>query len=919
MERGKSVSDLALQQTIDVDSLPTLPAIAIEAMRLMEGENSNFESVAELLKNDQVLTSRVLHYANSAFIGSRNKITSIAHAISLLGFNMTRSIVLSVSIFDTLNKKLTDRTKLVDFWLHSIGVAAAAEFLAGRLGFANPEEAYVAGLLHDIGKLICYLQFPDKFAELCNELDSHGTYSTQGSLPLDLEKTVLGMTHLEAGKTVAKHWKFPEPLINAIWLHHQPVNETVLPEQRNLHQIVRFADVLCVSHNVGNSYFLTEGPYCHEHFHFALENLALQHHFSSQDLENIISRVHERLKDLGGILGFWNEDIYKKLISSANTSLGSMGINLDKNNRLLQQTNRVLHATCQMAQELHTGLSLSAAAKVICRYAEEAFGSSSSLCLLRDNEQQAFTGQINRAGDWQEIVVPTHLAGMQDYSGKEGIGELEREAVDRLQQTTLKLSKRRSLDDTFVAMLAGSRFLATFFLADKKSLWSSNPVLGELIVDFSDQVDIPEEDVDKLQKSFSAFSLTAGSIAERLLLETHLARQAEKLAEASRKMEENQRQLFHSHRLATVGQLAAGAAHEINNPLTIISLNIQIIQRQLENMANCEPIKERLNTISGQERRISKIIQDLMGFARPAQPQFSSSNVAEIVDKVLAVIKDRVSMTNIQIETSFASGLPMVMVDPLQIEQVFMNLLINASHAMPSGGTIAINATSRKKNMVEVSVSDTGTGIDPKNLSKIFDPFFTTKKEGEGTGLGLAICNSIVEHNGGVLRVQSKLEEGSTFTVSLPVDKGSRLRDLKASIEEQKQEKKAARPAKQRILVVDDEKLLNDMVQESLRAAGYEVDGAYDGVEGIGLLRYKKYDLLLLDIRMPRKDGLEVLQFVREEYPQVKIIIITGLASKKEIQDTVKMGAFACLKKPFLLEKVLETIKKALDQGETEE
>ncbi|MEJ2689992.1 MAG: HDOD domain-containing protein [Deltaproteobacteria bacterium] len=906
------MSDFILQQGIDVDNLPTLPAIAIEAIRLMEGEHSSFKSVAELLENDQVLTSKVLHYANSAYIGARSKVRSISKAVSLLGFNTIRGIILSASIFDSFSKEFPHHKKLVNFWLHSIGVAAAAEILAKRLGFAQPDEAYVAGLLHDIGKLVCYLQFPDKFAELCAELDNEGNYSSAGSLPLDLEKAILGVTHIDAGKTVATVWKFPEILAKSIWLHHQPLSETIYPDPANLHQVIRFADVICICNNVGSSYFLTEGPYCHENFHYALENLAMLHHFSANDLEEILSEVLEKIQNLGDILGFWDEEVYKRSVSSANLSLGSMGINLDKSNRQLQQANRVLDATCRMARELHTGLSVSAAAKVICKYVQKAFQSSSCLCLIQDGYQQAFTGQISRGEICQEFTVPSHLAGMKDYAGKTDAGSIEREAVARLQHTTMELSMGGALENFITGILANSRFLATFFLADKNSRWSMNPILGELVISFNEAESLQEESLEELQKNFSAFGLTAGNIVERLLLEKHLVRQAEKLTETSRKMEENQRQLFHSHRLATVGQLAAGAAHEINNPLTIISLNLQILMRLLEDTENSASIKERLQTIAGQERRISKIIQDLMGFARPAEPKFEPSRISDIINKVLAVLGDRVKMTKIKMETGLPPELPLVMVDPLQMEQVFMNLLINANHAMPDGGKISIGATDRK-NLLEISVSDTGTGIEPKDLTKIFDPFFTTKKEGEGTGLGLAICNSIVEHNGGSLRVRSKLGEGTTFILSLPVEKGSRLRALKASIDREKEDRKAAAlQTKQRILVIDDERLLNDTVRESLRAAGYEADGAYDGVEGISLLGSKKYDLVLLDIRMPRKDGLEVLDFIREEYPDIKVIIVTGLASKKEIQDTVKKGAFACLKKPFLLEKVMETIKKAL-------
>jgi two-component system, cell cycle sensor histidine kinase and response regulator CckA len=239
-----------------------------------------------------------------------------------------------------------------------------------------------------------------------------------------------------------------------------------------------------------------------------------------------------------------------------------------------------------------------------------------------------------------------------------------------------------------------------------------------------------------------------------------------------------------------------------------------------------------------------------------------------------------------------------------------MNLFINASHAMPHGGVLTV-AAAGQADFVEVTVSDTGEGIPAQNLTKIFDPFFTTKKEGEGIGLGLAICHSIVEHNGGVIRVRSRPGKGATFSVALPIDKGSRLRALKEQLAEG-QEETSAEQGKSRILIVDDERDINNTLQDTLRAAGYEVEGAYDGVEGIDLLRRGGFDLVLLDIRMPRKDGLDVLKFIKSEYPGVKVIMVTGLASKEEIRETVNHGAFACIVKPFRLEKIMETVRKAL-------
>ncbi len=888
---------------INVDLIPTLPAIAVEAIRLMEGENSSFESVADLLQNDQVLSGRILHYANAAYIGARSKITTISRAISLLGFTTVRSLILSVSVFDCFSQAPAGNHEgIVNFWLHSIGVAATAEILAKKLGFSCPEEVYLAGLVHDIGKLVCYVQRPEEFGRVCLELSKQGGYSTQAPLALSIEREIIGIDHSEVGKLVAAQWIFPEPLASAMWLHHQPVPGPIEPESENVYQLVHFADVICVTHNIGSSYFLGSTPYDHPHYHFALENLLL-HHDLGDEMEGIISQVMERVESIAQILGLQDKAAYHDMVASANVSLGSMSLNLERQNQELVMANQVLDATYKMTSRLKPGMAVVDALLEIIMGVREAFGASRCICMALDDEFKQFVGQIYDQGELTEFTAPVDGAFSPGTSEGLDIG-----AMRHLRRATLEFSQGGIMESGVAEIIAGSEFMASFFVGDQKSHGRSERIIGELLIDFKG-INMPFEQAIT-GRNFQVLAGAAANGIERILLEKDLCRHAMKMAADARKIDEHQRQLFNTHRLATVGRLAAGAAHEINNPLTIISLNLQIMERMLAPHQDDQDFKNRLGVIADQERRISKIIGDLMGFAQPTEPHLSSTSITDCMTSVLSVLGDRVSTAKIDIVNEISSDLPPVFVDAMQIEQVFMNLLINAIHAMPDGGRLILRAAADDER-VAVSVVDTGTGITKENLAKIFDPFFTTKREGEGTGLGLAVCHSIIEHNGGVLQVESCDGEGSTFIVRLPLDNGVQLRSLKKAVD-QKKKLTSEHQEVCRILIIDDERLLNEMLQECLNAAGYEAEGAYDGVEGIGMLRYKKYQLIMLDVRMPRKDGLEVLKFMNREYPDIPVIIITGLASLREIKDTVKMGAYACLKKPFVLEKVLSTVRKAL-------
>lgn len=902
-----------ITRILDADGLPTLPAVAIEAVRLMEGESSSFQSIAQLIKNDQVLAGRILHYANSAYAGMGRQVSSISQAISLLGFNTVRSIILSVSVFDCFTSQFAQqKLSLVNFWLHSIGVAVTAEKLAQRLAFPSPEEAYMAGLIHDLGKLVCYKQFPEKFQEVCRELEQRGAFSTRPTSHLDIEKAILDTDHTEVGRLIAERWNLPEVLGRTMWLHHQPVWEPISPNEGTLHQLIRFADLLCNCHNVGSSYFLVSDTYCPHHFHLALEHIVANHHLTQKEIETMMTEVVDRIKTVGNTLGFSDEQVYRKMVATANLSLGTMSMDLEKNNRQLSEANQVLGAVNEMIRSLHPGISLGEAAEIVLDAARKGFGVNRGLCMIRNNAAGIFVGRLFEHGSFHEFILPLSVNEIKKRIFSRNVSDLEVEAIQHLERNSIDCAQEgQTFESGAVNIVAGSQFLATFFVNDSLVQGEKTPVLGQLLLDFAGVSDLPQTGVKGMTKNFETLAMAAGSGINRILMNIDMRQMAQNMMETTRKMEENQHQLFQSHRLATVGSLAAGASHEINNPLTIISLNIQMLDRLLRQQTDTTVARGRLKIVSEQVERISKIIQDLMSFARPVQPKFQPSSLLEIVGKVLSVLKDRISMTNIHIENRMRNDLPLLWVDPLQIEQVALNLLINARQAMSEGGTITL-AASASEEFVELQVTDTGTGISRENIGKIFDPFFTTKKENEGTGLGLAICHSIIEHNGGLMRVKSSSGVGTTFFVSLPVDKGVRLRAMKQDINDKAASVTSVPQEKCRILVVDDERILNDMLRENLNGAGYLADGAFDGVEAIGLLRYKEYHLILLDLRMPRKDGIEVLKFVKEEFSDIPVVIITGLASREEIEETIRLGAFACLKKPFRFEDVLNTINRAL-------
>ncbi len=229
-------------------------------------------------------------------------------------------------------------------------------------------------------------------------------------------------------------------------------------------------------------------------------------------------------------------------------------------------------------------------------------------------------------------------------------------------------------------------------------------------------------------------------------------------------------QLWQAGKLASVGELAASIAHELNNPLATVSLRVEALLAQA---APGGPAHQPLDVIAREVERMSTLVANLLDFSRRAVSQISTINVAEETTKTLELIHYHLRNHRITVVSDFPPEAPLIRADRQQLRQVFLNLFTNASDAMPNGGTLTVRARAADPTRVLIEVADTGVGIMPEHLPKVMEPFFTTKPEGKGTGLGLAICRRIVQEHQGTIEVESELGRGTTVRVILPVASGS--------------------------------------------------------------------------------------------------------------------------------------------------
>ncbi|HEX9883735.1 MAG TPA: HAMP domain-containing sensor histidine kinase [Desulfobaccales bacterium] len=235
-------------------------------------------------------------------------------------------------------------------------------------------------------------------------------------------------------------------------------------------------------------------------------------------------------------------------------------------------------------------------------------------------------------------------------------------------------------------------------------------------------------------------------------------------------LEHHQEQLLQSGKIAAIGTLTAGIAHELNNPINNIVLTAEALKEDLSTLDQGEA-QDLIHDILVQSQRASEIVRNLLDFSRSEQPVSEPVNIVQILRDTLKLVQNQVALSGVEVERDLPSALPIIHGNPKTLQQIFLNLFINAIQAMRDGGTLAVRArTENGGQWLKVEVADTGVGIDPEDLPHIFEPFYTTKEVGRGTGLGLSVSYSIAQKHGGHIEVKSQKGAGSTFTVVLPVD-----------------------------------------------------------------------------------------------------------------------------------------------------
>ena len=369
--------------------------------------------------------------------------------------------------------------------------------------------------------------------------------------------------------------------------------------------------------------------------------------------------------------------------------------------------------------------------------------------------------------------------------------------------------------------------------------------------------------------------------------------------------------------MEAIGHLAGGIAHDFNNLLTGILgyANLLSLKEGID-----PEVSKAAGIIQRSAERASQLTAQLLGFAEQGKNLTVPVELGRVIASVTGVL-ERTKDPRIRIVTSLRPEGGCVLGDPSQLDQVVMNLAINACDAMPRGGQLKITtepatldeAFCREREWMSpgkyllLSVSDTGVGISPENLERIFAPFFTTKAPGKGTGLGLSMVFGIVKNHGGCVDVRSEAGAGTVFRVYLPEGPEG------AGKEEAAMDQSLPR-GRGKILLVDDQEPVREVAKDMLEALGYEVITAADGLEGISRYRdlWREIDLVILDMVMPNLSGGDCFRRMKEINPKARVVLSSGYSMDGAIQDVMNEGILAFIQKPYRLEELSRVVGTAV-------
>jgi CheY-like chemotaxis protein len=368
--------------------------------------------------------------------------------------------------------------------------------------------------------------------------------------------------------------------------------------------------------------------------------------------------------------------------------------------------------------------------------------------------------------------------------------------------------------------------------------------------------------------------------------------------------------LYQREKLAALGSLLAGVAHELNNPLSVVVARAVLLEEQGDSSIQAAAVKIRTAA-----ERCARIVRTFLAMARQQRPERGPVAINDVVTAALDITSYAIRTSSIEVALDLSKGLPLILADADQLHQVMLNVIINAQQSLqdhPAPRRIRVSSCfDYLADVVCITVADNGPGIPAHLRARVFEPYFTTKPTGVGLGVGLAVSLGIVEAHGGTLTVASPIEGGAAFTITLPVGPvDAASADAGPSLK--------ANASQRRILIVDDEAEIRETLSEILTGAQHRVVTASSGREALERLAAETYDVILTDIRMPDLDGRTLYQEIEQRWPGKggRVVFVTGDTLASALREFVSESGRPVIEKPFLPSEVRRVVAELVTNGE---
>lgn len=738
-----------------VDQLPTLSPIAARLLALSSKDDADFDQIIRLIEADPVLTGKILALCRRASSGVNSTVTTVRRAAVLLGLEAVQSAVLSLQIFDVLGKPppqgqgedaSSEASRPFDrdgFWRHALAVACAAELLAEQHKALNirPDEAFTAGLVHDLGKLALAWVLPQAYARVLALAEA------RGSDLAPLERGVLGLDHHVAGKRLAEHWSLPHLLQDAMWMHGQPA--AALPDvpHKPLIGLVTTADALVRRLMLGWSGSCGTIP--------AIDELCRPFGLRLEAVRAIEPKLHETLAARCADLGLGQPtaaEIVLDSIGSANDRLGRLNHSLQERAQQARQHARALDLINRFAAGAKPGATPGDVLGELVRGVREAVGSGFFVGLFQSRAAERWS-LITFDADAQPRVTQAIDPPVGPDGQPISLDTLTASALGPAVGLLTWLSENLPRGDEAVPDLRQLRILplpsgfgpAAVLVHDRESL---DDLLG------------PKGRASLERLGGWAVGAAAQHQGSRKL--------SEALAETTRVLNETQAKLTETQSLARLGELTAGAAHELNNPLTVISGKSQVLAQRLRSGRDAEDVKSIVQAAG----KLTDLISALNFLADPPAPNRQTVGLDQLARDAIRLAQESArgkdSRTAVMVQVRVIGVLPDACADPAQLTRALAELIRNALES-PARSKIEVELSrDEAEGGLRIRVRDDGPGLSPQALVHGFDPFFSEKPAGRQPGLGLPTARRLAELHEGRVSVLNAPGGGAVSEIVLP-------------------------------------------------------------------------------------------------------------------------------------------------------